>query len=235
MTDSGFQDKKSIQNGKSGQFMNRFVLFDFDGTIYDTVEGITRCVAYAAEKQGIIVRPEELRCFAGPPLVPMFMSYFGMNEDNAMQALTDFRERYVPVGVFESRVFPEIPGCLSRIRAKGFRMAIATSKPERETRRLLERSGLTDFFEFVSGGQPTGKDITKPEAVARALRQLEAGPGEAVMVGDTRYDIEGAHINGIPCIGVTYGFAAPGELEAAGADVIVDSPNELAAYFEALT
>ncbi len=208
--------------------MYKYILFDFDGTIYNTVEGITRCVAYAARKQGFEVDPAELRGFAGPPLIPKYMSYFGMSEAQAWQALADFRERYVPVGAYESEPFPGVGNMLDTLIAAGKTLAISTSKPEFQTRRLLERAGLTDKFKAVAGGPPDGADIAKPDAVRLAMEQIGAGVDNTLLVGDTVYDVEGAHAVGIPCLAVGYGYGDPEELRAAGADWFAEKVEDIA-------
>ncbi|MBO5077260.1 MAG: HAD hydrolase-like protein [Clostridia bacterium] len=208
--------------------MYKFILFDFDGTIYNTVEGITRCVAYAARKQGFEVDPAELRSFAGPPLIPKYMSYFGMSEAQAWQALADFRERYVPVGAYESEPFPGVGNMLDTLIAAGKTLAISTSKPEFQTRRLLECAGLTDKFKAVAGGPPDGADIAKPDAVRLAMEQIGAGVDDTLLVGDTVYDVEGAHAVGIPCLAVGYGYGVPEELRAAGADWFAAKVEDIA-------
>jgi phosphoglycolate phosphatase len=208
--------------------MYRFILFDFDGTIYNTVEGITKCAAYAARKQGFDVDPAELRSFAGPPLIPKYMSYFGMTEAQAWQALMDFRERYVPIGVFESEPFPGVGNMLDTLIAAGKTLAISTSKPERETRLLLGRAGFTDKFKAVAGGPSDGADITKPDAVRLAMQQIGAGVDDTLLVGDTVYDIEGAHAVGIPCLAVGYGYGRPEELRAAGANWFAERVEDIA-------
>ncbi len=208
--------------------MYKYILFDFDGTIYNTVEGITRCVAYAARKQGFEVDPAELRGFAGPPLIPKYMSYFGMSEAQAWQALADFRERYVPVGAYESEPFPGVGNMLDTLIAAGKTLAISTSKPEFQTRRLLERAGLTDKFKAVAGGPPDGADIAKPDAVRLAMEHVGAGVDNTLLVGDTVYDVEGAHAVGIPCLAVGYGYGDPEELRAAGADWFAEKVEDIA-------
>ncbi len=208
--------------------MIRAVLFDFDGTVFDTVEGIAKSTQYALKKHGVERPAEELRCFAGPPMVDKFMEVFGVEKSEAEQLVLDFRERYLPVGVYESRPFPGIADLLARLREAGFRLAVATSKPFETAALLLHHSGLWDAFDAVEGSHPGVNNEPKRVTVLRALSSLGAEKDSAVLVGDTKYDVIGAHEAGIPCIGAGWGYAAPGELEAAGADAIVpDLPSLL--------
>ena len=117
--------------------MYKNILFDFDGTVFDTVEGITKSAQYALKKQGIEASLEELRCFAGPPLVDKFMEVYGFDRETAEQATRDFKERYVPIGVHECRVFPGIKQLLQALRDRGFKIGIATSKPQVLAEQLL--------------------------------------------------------------------------------------------------
>ena len=197
------------------------ILFDFDGTVYDTVEGITKSVRYAIRKHGLDAELSELRCFAGPPLAEMFMEKFGFERALAEQVTEEFRERYNPIGVYESRLFPAVRPLVEHLRAAGRTVGIATSKPERLARELLEREGMLELFDVVSGAGDHGAHNAKWQVIAHAMELLGASPDETVLIGDTKYDVAGAHRVGIPCIGVGYGYAAPGELEAAGADAVV--------------
>ena len=203
------------------------VLFDFDGTVYDTVEGITKCVQYALQKHGVDAELEELCCFAGPPLVDMFRERYGFDRGEAEQLVRDFRERYVPIGVHESRPFPEIRGMLEALRAAGRRIGIATSKPQQLAEQLLQKEGLRGAFDAVCGSLEGGNNDAKWQVIERCLSELGARPEEAVLIGDTKYDVLGAHRVGVACIGVRWGYAAPGELEEAGADAIVSDCRAL--------
>ena len=188
------------------------ILFDFDGTIYDTVEGITRSVRYALNKHGWDAELDALRCFAGPPLDEMFMEKYGVSREMGLQMTEEFRERYKPVGVYESRPFDGVRELLIALRAAGKKTAVATSKPRYLAEQLLERSGMRELFDAVCGSKPTGGGSAKWE----------------VLVGDTKYDAAGARQVGIPCIGVRYGYAAPGELEEAGVIAVAEDTRELA-------
>ena len=201
--------------------MSSVILFDFDGTVYDTVEGITKCVRYAIRKHGWDAELEELRCFAGPPLVDMFMEKFGVDRAMGEQLTTEFRERYNPIGVYESRLFPGVRELILSLRSAGKKVGIATSKPQRLAQELLVRENMLELFDMIAGSGDNGNNNAKWQVIERAMTALSAEKSETVLIGDTKYDVAGAHQVGIPCICVGYGYAAPGELEAAGADAIV--------------
>lgn len=207
--------------------MYRYVLFDFDGTVFDTLEGITKSVRFAINKVGMDAPLSELKCFAGPPLLEMFEERFGFTPEKAAQAVRDFRERYVPVGVYESRVFPGVKELLRELRAAGIVTGIATSKPQHLAEELLGREEMIGLFDVISGSAPDGRNESKQQVTQRAMGFLGAAPEETVLVGDTKYDVAGAHKCGIKCIGVVYGYAAEGELEAAGVDYMAADVDEI--------
>lgn len=200
--------------------MYNTVLFDFDGTVFDTVEGITKSVRYAINKLGLDAELSELRCFAGPPLDEMFMEKFGFDRETAVQAVADFRERYKPIGLYECSVFPGVKELLQALKSRGRALGVASSKPQELIYELLEREGMLSLFDSVCG-TVGGINDAKWQVVQRAMAELSAEAGDTVLVGDTKYDVYGAHKCGIKCVAVEYGYAAEGELEAAGADYIV--------------
>ena len=204
------------------------VLFDFDGTVFDTVEGITKSIQYGIRKHGFDAELEELRCFAGPPLVEKFMEVYGVSEEEARQIVTDFRERYVPIGVYESSPFPGIRELLKTLRSHGKKLAVATSKPQAMAELLLERAGMKSCFDVIVGSSGGIKNDAKWQIVMTAMERCGSGPEESILIGDTKYDVEGAKKCGIPCIGVRWGYAAEGEMEGAGAIRIAETPDDLA-------
>ena len=208
------------------------VLFDFDGTVFDTVEGITKSIQYALRKHGRDAELEELRCFAGPPLVDKFMEVYGASKGEAEQLVKDFRERYVPIGVYESSPFPGIRELLETLRAAGKKVAIATSKPQPMAELLLERAGLRELFDVVVGSGGGVNNDAKWQIVNRVMELCGSKPENCVLVGDTKYDVEGAKKCGIPCIGVRWGYAAEGELEAAGAAAVAETMEEVIRLFQ---
>lgn len=206
------------------------ILFDFDGTVFDTVEGITKSVRYALNKAGLDAELESLRCFAGPPLADKFMEVYGFDRAAAEQAVRDYRERYRPIGMNECCVFPGIKDLLERLRAAGKTVGIATSKPRELAEELLRREDMLGLFQVICGSRPDGNDSAKWQVVQRAMELCGAVKENTILVGDTKYDVAGAHKVGIACVGVRYGYAAEGELEAAGADAIVEDLPELESF-----
>ena len=202
------------------------ILFDFDGTVFDTVEGITKSICYALQKHGREAELSELRCFAGPPLVEKFMEVYGVSEEEAEQLVVDFRERYKPVGIFESAPFAGIRELTEKLHAAGKQVSIATSKPQAMAELLLERHGLRSCFDAVAGSDPGLNNNAKREVVLRAMQVCGAEPETTVLVGDTKYDAAGAEQAGIPCIGVRWGYAAEDELEKTGVP-IAETMDEL--------
>ena len=204
-----------------------YILFDFDGTLYDTVEGIEKSAQYALQKLGVSASLEELRCFAGPPLVDIFMEKFGFSHEKAWEARGLFQEQYIPVGVYESRPFPGMKAFLSALKERGLTLAVATSKPLELAEQLLQSAGMRDLFAVVRGSTLGGNNNSKQAVVESVIAALGAKKEDCVLIGDTKYDVAGAHAAGIACIGVRYGYAAPGELEAAGADAIAQDLGDL--------
>jgi len=200
----------------------KYILFDFDGTVFDTVEGITKSARYALNKFGLDAELDFLRCFAGPPLVDKFMEVYDFTREQAEQATVYFKERYQPVGINECRIFPGMKEMLIRLKEAGFVLGIATSKPQHLAEKLLEGECMTGLFDVICGSSGLGNNDTKESVLRRAMEKLGADRENAVLVGDTKYDVQGAKLCGIDCIGVRFGYAAEGELEEAGAAYIVD-------------
>ena len=207
--------------------MIKYVLFDFDGTVYDTAEGITKSIRWALNKRGMDAELQELRKFVGPPLAEKFVEIYHFTMEEALEMVRVFRERYSPIGLFESAPFPGIRELLLSLKAAGLVTGVATSKPQNMAEELIGRSGLTDCFDIVVGSFIGPNNDKKWEILTRAMEALGASKEDTVLVGDTKYDVAGAKICGIPCIGVRWGYASPGELEEAGADIIFDSMKEL--------
>lgn len=215
--------------------MYQYLLFDLDGTLTDSAEGIINCVQYALEKMGAEKRSrEELRVFVGPPLSESFKNVCGFSEEEAKQAIGYYRERFKPIGMFENAVYDGIPGLLKTMKENGKINLIASSKPEEFVKKILEHFKIDEYFDIVVGATMDESRNTKEAVIEEALRQLknidpsgQYSIDKCVMIGDRKYDIYGAKYFGLRNIGVSYGFAPEGELEEAGADVIVDTVEEL--------
>ncbi|WP_372698523.1 HAD hydrolase-like protein [Arthrobacter sp. JSM 101049] len=211
----------------------RAVLFDLDGTLVDPAGGITGGILHALFRHGIRHPGDEhLESLVGPPLASGLMTVPGMTEELLPQVIADYRDQYAAHGMAASRVYPGIEELLTALRADGRILAVATSKPEPLARQLLAAKGLDGYFDSIHGSAPDEvsaptRTSGKPHIVAAALQASGKGPQDTIMVGDRLHDIEGARANGLSAIGVAWGFAADGELEAAGAAAVVQSPADL--------
>lgn len=193
------------------------VLFDLDGTLTDPMEGITKSVQHALRRQGIDVRDRRSLCrFIGPPLYESFRRYYAMDDAQALRAVSDYREVFAVSGLYDNTMYPGIPLLLKALREAGTPVALATLKPAVFAERILAHFGLRDSFVAVAGSALHERHVTKAEIIAAALESLPAAVrGGAVMVGDRDADVAGAHDNGLPCIGVLYGYGVPEELACA--------------------
>ncbi len=213
--------------------MKKYFLFDLDGTVSDTGKGILTCAQYALDFFGIHGEPEEnLRRFVGPPLHLAFERFYGFSPEQAQEAVKKYRERYFTEGVRESPLYPGMKALLEELSQKaakaGGKLCLATSKPLVMARQILEWRGVKDCFSLTVGANLDGSMTDKAEVVGEVLRQLGSPPPEEVlMIGDREYDVKGAKVWGLETVGVLYGYAAAGELEAAGADRTVSTVEEL--------
>ena len=209
--------------------MKKTVLFDLDGTLTDSGEGIINCAIPALEHFGLpIPSREEMRVFVGPPLHETFQR-FGVPADKTEEAIRVYRSRYIPTGMFENTPYPGIKELLETLKGKGHKLFVATSKPEPFAEEILTHFGLRGRFACVCGSTLDESRTRKEEVIAYALGRLGAPPDETVMVGDRCYDVTGAAKCGLPCIGVLYGYGSRDELCAAGAAALADTPRRLAA------
>lgn len=205
------------------------VLFDLDGTLTDPGEGITNSVAYALKKYGIEVSDKsELYKFIGPPLKDSFMKYYDFNEDKAEQAIAFYREYFRDKGIFENRVYEGVEDMLKTLCAKGKTVILATSKPEEFAVRILEHFDLKKYFSVVAGASMDSSRSKKGDVIAYAISLCDGfNKDTAVMIGDREHDIIGAKENGLKSVGVLYGYGDENELKTAGADYIVDTPEDI--------
>ena len=205
-----------------------YYLFDFDGTIADTGEGIRRSVAYSAEKLGYPV-PEAavLNRFIGPPLHDSFVQYFGMTDEQAEHAIEVYRERYIDIGLYESQIYPGIPALLKALHARGAYVALASAKPRMMLERLTKHFGIDIYLDAISGTGLGRHSADKRDLLMAALPE-GADPRRACMVGDRCFDIEAGKALGMTAIGADYGYSVPGELTDAGADRVFSDVRSMA-------
>ena len=206
-----------------------YVLFDFDGTLFDTSEGILKGIRAALESAGIAVgEDKELYKFIGPPVVQAFKEFYGMSEEEAQRLKAVYRNYYRDTGILQCRPVEGARACLDKLLAAGKTLAVATSKPEVFARSILERYGFDGYFSAVEGGRLDETRSKKSEVIGAALAKLGVKElSRAIMVGDRKYDVLGAAEAGLSCIGIDTGFSEPHELEDAGAVAVVKSFAEL--------
>lgn len=209
----------------------KYLFFDLDGTLTDPYEGITKSALYAIDYFGY-PRPEErvLRTCIGPPLYAWFQSVFGMTQEQSVQAVEKFRERYHAVGWKENALLPGVKEGLFALKRAGKILAVATGKPTPFAEKILQLFGVAECFSIVVGSELDGSRITKEEELSCAMQAVGATKEESVMIGDRKYDVEGARAVGIKAIGAEIGYAEKGELESAGADVIFSDFPSLVQY-----
>ncbi len=202
------------------------ILFDLDGTLTDSGEGIINCALLALEYFKLPLPDRDaMRVFVGPPLRETFQK-FGVAPENVDKAVEIYRSRYVPIGMFENTPYPGIRAMLAALKAEGHTLYVATSKPESMANAILEKFELAPYFDRICGATMDAARDSKDKVIAYLLE--ECGTKEdTYMVGDTAFDVLGAAAHGIPTIGVSWGYGEVADIEKAGAVNIVHSPAEL--------
>ena len=201
------------------------VAFDLDGTLTDPKCGLTSAFAYGLRKIGLRVDDvESLKKFIGPPLRDSFRDEYGLSEQDADDALMLFREYFGVYGWWDNELYEGIHDLLASLKAAGKTLVLATSKPEVYSSKILKLFGLSDYFDFAEGASFDSSREKKCDVLEYALSMVGADSAEgkraAVLVGDTRFDAEGARLCGVDSIGVTYGYGTEAELLAEGATYI---------------
>lgn len=208
--------------------MAKAILFDLDGTLTDSGEGIMNCAALALRHFGLPVPDnQKMREFVGPPLDATFIR-FGVPADKTDEAIRVYRSRYTTIGLFENFPYPGIEDALIKLIQQGHRLFVATSKPEEMSVKILEKFGLAKYFEKICGATLDGTRSSKSDVIAYLLAQAD-NIAEAIMVGDTTYDVIGAAKHGIDTIGVSWGYGNAADMQAAGAKAIANTMEEMVA------
>lgn len=186
------------------------VIFDLDGTLLDTGKGIVKCVASTLAKMGLDVPDEETsKTFVGPPLKKRFLEIFEADEKTADDFVRLFREEYAKGDIFLADRYPGMGECLTTLHER-FLLAVATNKREDLAIKLLEKFGMTRYFDVICGSD-AASTLTKEQIVANATKRLGVKPADCLMVGDSLNDAEAAEQLGMPFVGVTYGYGFKGE------------------------
>ena len=206
--------------------MPRSILFDLDGTLTDSGEGIIKCAIFTLEHYDLPVPSwDELRVFVGPPLWDTFYK-FGVPKDKLEEAVAVYRSRYIPIGKFENHPYPGIEKLLADLKAEGHKLYVATSKPEHMAIEILDKFQLSQYFEIIAGAAMDRSRDEKSKVIAYLLEMI-GNATDTVMVGDTSFDVEGAAVHKIPTIGVSWGYGAVADMETAGAIAIANTMDEL--------
>lgn len=204
------------------------ILFDLDGTLTDPALGITNSVQHALHYYGINEEYTNLLKFIGPPLIDSFMEYYGFDLEQAKQAVIYYREHFSTHGLFENKVYPGIPKLLQQLKDQGYQLAVATSKPEEFSIRILDHFDLSQYFIGIYGATLDSSRSSKGDVITYALDCLNIkNLDDVIMVGDRMHDVIGAHQNKIKVIGVLYGYGSHKEMENNHADWIVKNIKEL--------
>lgn len=199
------------------------VLFDFDGTLFDTFQGISRCINEALVKTGRPPLPlEVLKHFLGPPIFASLKTYAGLDGEEAEETVRLFRQEYESAGVYESRPYDGIGQLLQQLYDRGVTLGVASSKPLGSIEALLNKHDLKKYFTRVCGADKAERSDDKRKLIMGAMIERDA-----VMVGDRKFDMAAAKALGLRAVGVTYGFGSESELLQSGADALAADAAEL--------
>lgn len=205
-----------------------FLLFDLDGTIIDSQDGILQSVQYTLQQFGIMEQRESLRCYIGPPILDALMQFHHFSPEKAALAVPIYRAHYAEHGMEHNPVFEGVLPMLQQFVKRGKTLTIATSKPVEVATPILKALGLTGYFAFIGGSSLSGERPHKADVIRHVLQKLQITDlSKAVMIGDRSYDIVGAKQAGIASIGILYGYGNREELETAGADAICATALDL--------
>ena len=207
----------------------KYILFDLDGTLTDSMLGITKSVQYALKKFNIEVTSLNDLCkFIGPPLKESFKEFYNFSEEDAERGVTFYREYFADKGIFENKPYENIDKLLKELKENNKVLILATSKPEPYALRIMEHFNLAQYFDFMAGSTLDGSRSKKSAVISYVLRENNIiNLSEVIMIGDRKHDILGAKENMIDSVGVLYGYGNLDELSSAGANFIVKDIYEL--------
>jgi phosphoglycolate phosphatase len=205
----------------------RNIIFDLDGTLTNPIEGIFNSLHYSLKLMHFndipsVLPPE----FVGPPLQHSFKNIFGMNERETEQAVIYFREYYGNWGLYENKPYDGIEELLEELSKNGKKLYVATSKLKKYAWEVIRHFEFDKYIEDLEGADYAGNH-SKSGLILSIMQKYRLKPEETLMIGDTLYDIEGAHEAGIKCIAVGYGFNSREILEAANPEIYVEDIEAL--------
>lgn len=208
--------------------MYKSVIFDFDGTICDTGEGIKKSAKYALDAFNIPSDDwQTLDCFIGPPLLVTFQEQFNQSAADADLLVQKFRERYTNTGIYECELYNGIKQLLINLKVDGIKIGIASSKPQVFVETLLNKFAIAKYFDSVCATSFAADCESKQNIIARCLKELETEPKDALMVGDRFYDIDGAKADMVDGAGALWGYGSKFEFIECGAKYIVDKVEDI--------
>lgn len=210
----------------------QYLLFDLDGTLTDPALGITNSVMHALSYFGIqVANRADLFSFIGPPLFDSFVEFYHFTPEQADLAVEKYREYFSVKGLFENTPYPNIQKTLETLKAAGYHLAVATSKPEPFAIEILKYFDLDAYFEIICGSEMNSRNESKADVIKKVIHYFNDSHLENyLMIGDRYHDVNGAKTCEIDCLGVTYGYGSKEELIKAGAIKVVDTLDELIAY-----
>ncbi len=210
-----------------------YILFDLDGTVTNSQEGIKNSVEYALKYFNIKVEDRnDLNKYIGPPLRQSFMKYAGLSEEESRIGMIKYREYYEPYGIFENELYDGIAVLLEELKSKNKKIVLATSKPWIYAEIILEHFNIKKYFDFVAGSELNGVRTDKSEVIKYAINRFSIDTERAVMIGDREHDIIGGTKNRLKTIGVLYGFGSREELEKAGACYIAKDVKNICDFID---
>lgn len=205
------------------------ILFDLDGTLTDSSQGIINSIIYALEKLDINDYDMSLlKKFLGPPLHESFEKFMGFDKEKSLQAVKFYREYFSSKGLLENEVYAGVNDLLQNLKENGKTLVVATSKPQPFTDKIMEHFDLAKYFDFIAGSNMDTTRSKKAEVIEYALSECNIkDKSKVVMIGDRAEDMIGAQSVGIDSIGVEYGYGTFDELKNAGATYIAKTVDEL--------
>ncbi len=186
--------------------MYNTILFDLDGTLLDTTNGVVDAVKITIEDYGFEMPSEEiLKTFVGPPMQKSMAEKFNLDEAYALKVANKFRANYKKYSLYNAELYPGIIKMFNRLKSNGFKLAIATNKSHENAEGIIKHFGLNKYCDFYMGSDLAGK-LNKADIVEKCIEVLNADKKRTVLIGDSEFDSVGAAQAGIDFIGVTYGF-----------------------------